>query len=477
MLFDDFHGQFLLSPTADASVPGWPSWECGQWRVSAHPGLPVNRIISGDGAHIGFALGHMIDESASLLQGDLKWPLSADPALADSDIRSCLYHIDGRYVVAILRPGSGRIYLDAAGTLAAVFCRRRHRVASTPGLLVFDEQPNPVFARDPTAFPADRADQFFPAGLTCDPEITRLLPNHHLDLDHWIVSRHFPDRPIDPFPETDMADCIRRIHRAIRRQIEAAVKSHGRTYLTLTAGRDSRILLACARDFMDRIECVTFHGDTLMDAKRIDREIPALLASRLGFRHTILETRGPMPPEATLAYHRRTGFVLNPAKARNFDLACRQNLDMSATWLSGHGGEVGRAVYWTKKPPPVGPLEPQVLLGRLALGRCKEFLGPLADWLAEVPPGNSILHLTLGYIEHRLGAWASAHLYGGAPFAMKLLPLCGHELFDIMLRLPPTYQRRNAMTDDLIRFAWPELLCVPFNADPIPHPPEPQPHP
>jgi beta-glucosidase/6-phospho-beta-glucosidase/beta-galactosidase len=42
----------------------------------------------------------------------------------------------------------GLIYLDAAGTLAAVFCPRRKRLASTPGLIAFDEHPNPVFSRD-----------------------------------------------------------------------------------------------------------------------------------------------------------------------------------------------------------------------------------------------------------------------------------------------------------------------------------------
>lgn len=465
MDYDDFHSQFLLQPAGEPPFPDWPSRECGPWRLSSHPQLPVARILLPDGDHAGFVMGHVIRRDASFLQGDIEWNLPRDPEVANREIRRHLLNWDGRFAVIVLRPDLGHVYLDAAGTLPLVFCRRRRRLASTPGLIVFDEQPNRIFSISPDAFPADRADHFFPAGLTCDPEIRRLLPNHHLELDDWAARRHFPDGPITWASDDQIAESVRSIYRAIRRQFAALARAHEKIYISLTAGRDSRVLLACAREFIDQVECVTFHGDPTLDAKRLDREIPARLAARLGFRHAVLETRGTLPPDVTIAYQRRTGFVVNPAKARNFDLACRRDLDMSAAWISGHGGEVGRAVYFARKLPPTEPIAAEILLTRLALGRRKEFVAPLSNWLKTLPPDHATHHLTLAYIEHRLGAWASPHLYGGAPFRTKLLPFCSHEVFQNMLRLPPEYQRGNALTRDIIRIAWPDLLSEPFNAD------------
>ena len=93
-----------------------------------------------------------------------------------------------------------------------------------------------------------------------------------------------------------------------------------------------------------------------------------------------------------------------------------------------------------------------------------EFKEAVNTWLIGLPPGLSVpTILDLAYIEHRLGCWASPHLYGAAPFHMNLVPLCHRRIFDILLRLPPDYRRKQRLARDIISRAWPELMRWPFN--------------
>ena len=83
----------------------------------------------------------------------------------------------------------------------------------------------------------------YPAGLTPRHGIDRLLPNHYLDLGKWQPVRHWPKDPLAASCSTE--DAIAEISMIVKRQIRAVVTTTP-TYLMLTAGKDSWMLL-CLR--------------------------------------------------------------------------------------------------------------------------------------------------------------------------------------------------------------------------------------
>lgn len=459
-----FHDQFILSRDAVETPPGWPLRRMNGWHLGFHSSLPVRRIVGASGAPVGFVLGHLIDRDGRMVEGELRCD-AADRAGAEARLEEFIYQFGGRYAFLFLGDGVQRVYLDPAGTLAAVWCGQRSRVASTAGLLCCDE-PDQEFLRRPLAeYPCDRPDQFFPAGLTAVPGVARLLPNHYLDLAAWRVERHYPSPGMDVVPEDETARLVSRIHAAVRRQVGAVVDRYGRAWMTLTAGRDSRMLLSCSRDFADRIELVTFDHRRRERTRhvRVDLQGARYLARRRRLRHRVVRVPARLSEQVVREYLTRTGYAGGAGKAWDFHQACLSSLDLSRPWLSAFGGEVGRATLWLKRFAKVGELSARSLVGIMRLPERPGFLEAAGVWIEGAPDIEPCARVALAYLENRMGCWAAPHLYGAAPFKLNMIPFCHRDVLDAMLRLPPQYRRSERLVRDLVGLGWPDLLEFPFN--------------
>jgi hypothetical protein len=136
---------------------------------------------------------------------------------------------------------------------------------------------------------------------------------------------------------------------------------------------------------------------------------------------------------------------------------------LSGAWLTGFAGEVGRAFYSRATDSETQKMSPAELLERMNLPSSDRLQEAMRAWLCGLPDLPLSTLLDFVYLEHRLGCWASPHLYGAAPFAVNLTPFSHREIFDVMLRLPSAYRRGKALSGDIISAAWPELLSLPYN--------------
>jgi hypothetical protein len=328
-----------------------------------------------------------------------------------------------------------------------------------------DEPDHPLWSRPLGDFPDNEPNQYWPAGTTLDPGISRLLPNHYLDLVNWRAIRHYPKSTLEAILEKDVPDCIEKIVGLLRRNISAVLESTHRLYMPLTAGRDSRMLLACSRDWKDKVDYVTFDYSPWRPARthRVDLYVSQRLAERFALRHQVLPISPNLPADTQLQYLQRIGFSGGAGKSWDFFWSCREHLDLSAAWLTGFAGEVGRTFYSMPTDNETHKMSSVELLNRMGLpssDRLQEAMRTWRDNLPEVPLSTL---LDFAYIEHRLGCWAAPHLYGAAPFSINLTPFSHREIFDIMLRLPFTYRRNEGLARDVILATWPELHDLPHN--------------
>jgi hypothetical protein len=116
-----------------------------------------------------------------------------------------------------------------------------------------------------------------------------LLPNHCLDLSTGRAERFFPTAPL---PEVDVESAIGVVATCIRGGIQG-IRRYGRLSMAVTAGMDTRVLLAAAKPILSEIRCYVDRQGRL-SPQHPDVTVPQRLASRLGFKFVVENsTRDP----------------------------------------------------------------------------------------------------------------------------------------------------------------------------------------
>lgn len=448
-------GQFVLDRGHGTIREGWTAERLGPWRLSHHVRLPVIPIRNSNGAQAGWLLGMAIEREGRLLTQE--WVVPAARAGFDgfSEFEAELLSLAGRFVAIYLNDG-GRVYLDAFGSMSVVFCPEQEMAASSPGLIPRVEGcgDNEPLVK---AFGLPEADAWYPLGLTPRWGVDRILPNHYLDLTQWSVHRHWPTQDLS-IGSGEPAECVEKIGALIERTINAVTREFP-VQMALTAGRDSRVLLACSKSCLDRIHCYTTE---LPDTKgRKDSRVASALARKEGFVHKVLPWIDASAAELQ-TWLDRTG----PCSAGRIwkGVATENQLDPDRVTLLGIAGEVGRKTkYWRIEDTENTSLSPSLILERLEMPRLEVVVARAQRWLDEFPLQHAPTVLDFLYIEQRVGCWAGPSLYGSVRSRFNLIPYCSAEIFRHTLALPITYRWERRFPEDLIRSRWPELLQFPFN--------------
>lgn len=412
----NFYGQFVIHKRDETFRVGWRRFDVGEWHVETHPVLPAKL------AHGNMTLGYRLEHDA------------------------------GRYAEVRKEDSAWRLYLDPIGSLACVYSPEQQCVASTPRLIPDVEQDRELIQ----AYGMPQSCKFYPAGLTPYKGVHRLLPNHYLDLETMTPHRHWPMQDFKLKDDTD--DLTFEIANRLRYNIKAVAEKR-QLYLSLTAGQDSRMLLAAAPPSL-REQMKFFTYAELSDT--VDLHIAEKLAERFGLSWTPLPYESPTQSDMD-NWHRDVGDSVSGAIAKH---ACRfGQLDPTRVRMPGLAGEIGRAYYWRKGDWGNVP-EDATLLERMKVPAThKPTLERMEAWRKSVPLWlNTYDLLDLAYIEHRLGCWAGPALYGTDKyFAGQIVPLADRYIIERMMSLPPEYRMEQRMAPDVIRTAWPELLKLPFN--------------
>ena len=246
------------------------------------------------------------------------------------------------------------------------------------------------------------------------------------------------------------------VHDHVRSTIGAVAAEHSLT-LSLTAGRDSRILLACARDVMERTSLFTLVPEM---ADSVDAHLACRLSDRFELRHETLPVV-PAEPGTLSEWLSSTGHAVSGNLWQGHRSLHR--LDPARALLPGTAGEVGRAHTYRLGDPVEGVVSPRTLLKRLRLPAHDLYLEHAEVWLAGLPELSHESTLELAYVEQRLSCWAGPGHYGNQTSRFELAPFASRPLFRAMLALPLAYRHREQLTTDILRRAWPELLELPFN--------------
>jgi hypothetical protein len=445
-------GQFVLTRDRKHVPSGWHVRSHRGWILAVHHGLPVVEAIDSAGGFIGWVIGYPISAEGELVPGRLT--LHQAIAAERCDAASAFVHgLSGRFAAVLFQGRSSRFYLDSGGTLAAVYGLDVPVIASTITLIQTGKDDWDHDLQGLLGMP--ESDLWYPAGLTARTTIRRLLPNHYLDLDQWCPVRHWPTEshfPVEHSFEESVATIVERLKKTI-----LGVAKRYPLQLSLTAGRDTRMILACSRSILDRIK---FHTGVWVPSG-MDAQVAYQIARRFKLNHVTYRIE-MADPEQLADWQTRVGNCVSGEIWRIHPTS--RKFDSHRAFLPGVAGEVGRGYYWREGDGLTAEITAREILRRTKLPAEGKVLAAMENWLSEIRhlPWHTILDLT--YIEQRVGCWAGPLQYGQDGMnPIRIAPLNDREIYCTILHMPVEPRRRLALPEEICRQEWPELLEFPFN--------------
>lgn len=448
-------GQFVIAKSRSLVPEKWVVRESNGWLLATHPVLPVTEIQTADTTRIGWIIGHAIDRNASLLSATTLFPIDLNERQKEKGIETCLYSLAGRFAAFISGAGISRFYLDPGGSLSAVYSVQHPVVASTPSLI----QDNGGFDEGLIkTLQMPESGSYYPFGLTPYRRVRRLLPNHYFDLSAWKEIRHWPaDTELSVSRDTDGA--VKEIISIIKNNLHAVAGAYP-VHIGLTSGRDTRLLLACSREILDRVKFFTFK-----EKKRTrDPYVAGILARRFHLNHTFLESVYAGNADAEDYLHRvghcTSGKIwqIHPTMSR---------LERNRALLAGMVALGRRHLWQNDNNIDMLKLDAKGLLERLHFPDPDRLLAMAEAWISGFRGLRNSLILDLAYVEQRLGCWGGPQMYGGDDRSVcHLWPLTHRRIFELMMRLPSEYKEKRQFWPDACALEWRELLDLPFNEYP-----------
>jgi hypothetical protein len=401
--------------------------------ITLHLNPPLNTVPVKDesGADVGLIIGYPIDlETPGLLKG----ALTLDGVEPDVQLfEDALYALAGRYVALYNPPtGSKRLYVDSAGSLSCLYNASKGVVASTIELV------EDITLEDVSASSERWAQRWlearrnsgnwFPAGLGPIDGWKVVIPNHYLDFRTWEIERHWlPGNGAQSIENRTTRETIKEISEIVERQVEAITQEY-QLRIPLTAGQDSRSLLACSRHFLSDTDfCLSWSPDR---HDVCDVLVGNFLAEMFGLE-----------------------YIVNPTRTR-------QNVEMA-----GFGGEVGRGFYWHQRDRPTTEFDVCDVIRRLGYTAKEDELDKaICEWFEGVNHLSLEALFDVMYIEQRLGCCFGPVVYSREQSAhFALFPFNHRRLYTLMTGLPLKVKQRGNLGKEIVRHQWEELGYVPYN--------------
>lgn len=295
-----------------------------------------------------------------------------------------------------------------------------------------------------------------------------LMPNHYLTLEGLEQSRFYPTHPI---PDADLASTIKLASEILQGTMTALTARHQVT-LALTAGWDSRVLLAASKHVREHMEYFVYQFDNMTE-NHPDVLVPSLLAHQLGLTFVVRKPAPEVPDwfVSTLA-HNVTGARILPKTHSIYQKLIDGENRIN---INGNGSEICRNFFDKYGKLDLERITTEDLASMLYGKKSQpEFaVRELQEWKESFdyqPDGNWNI-LDFLYWEQRLGNWGAQFPAEQDVAVEEISPFNCRQLLELLISVPRNMRMapNYALYQELIRTMWPEALSFPINPLPKGH--------
>ena len=351
-----------------------------------------------------------------------------------------------------------RIYLDHGGSIPMVYDRLKKMAATSVSMILDDAEYDQRFNKPlyEKMVNYEGIGGWIPGTLTAHHDIERLLPNHYLDLDSGDFHRYWP-RPFLAADFMPLAKAAEQIVTSMSAFSSACFRTF-RTSQTLTAGYDSRLLLAVCHDFIDK----TCFFTMMAEGSQRDVDVSKTLSERFGLKHNVIPLIKSSEDEKAI-WDRAVGDAIREINREIFPTL--KQLDEVDFIITGAFGEVGRCRYYRQDYMNVNdlPINSEIILSRLTVPIIHEVKENIDAWLSglEGIPNSAIFDLVVH--ELKTANWGMGQNPIQNSMKYNLYPFALRPVIDAFIRTDPAEKKTGNLFDACIERSWPELVSIPVN--------------
>ena len=460
-----YRRQFLLARQPLSERYEWQIMEIGHYYLHVHPDLGTTMV--NDNTRKLILLGYLFDPDHYQANNQ---DILEEILFNTKDFGTMVIELKkyvGRYALIYYDGECINIVQDALALREVYYSQKENLVVcgSQPNLLVRFSQPKIRESTDPILLdfrqnhlPHVRNGRLWPGDGTPYEEIKHLLPNHCLDINRLTCFRYWPNRPVQ---KMDIDEAVSKCASFLQGALRAVAYRHP-VMLAVTAGLDSRTLLAASKDIANSIYFFINKEEYRLSDKSADIWVPKEIFKRIGLPFNIHQISTDEVPSDF-----KNIFLENTLSAKVMLLPVIYNI-----YFKQHQdkvnilgvGEIGRTKFFD----PPKHLSAYYLSYMLKYRKSNYAVRECERWLANskhIAEQYGLNIMTLFWWEILIGNWGSVGNSESDIAIEEFDPYASHFLYETFLSVDAKYRtfRDNILFEKLVGFMWPELLEVPVN--------------
>lgn len=381
----------------------------------------------------------------------------------EAELFSLVHQLTGRFVILVTLKNGKRILLnDSCSMLRVLYTVSENEkfISSSDQLLTRlsnTQQEQMVLRTDINQNNFIRSEHFYPTSNHYVKGIKRLLPNHILDLNSFNSERMDFAPIIESLKKKKVTNFNDVFSKYLNGFFEAAGNQNKHLKVPVTAGYDSRALVAASKKYKSNIEYFTFEFEDSSDDVTIANEI----CYNLKLNHNVFQ----LPREEDIDFTRTyTEHMLIPRQLKKIDIVkhhSKSDYSENTLIVNGNAAEVMRLFYGRAMLPKRSFL--YTLLSGCPFNRSVK--KELKHWLrnsSKLPIDKKDLF----YWEHKLGAWGSIFPFEQDIAVNEISPFNNRTLLlSALINVP---KKNRGYPDypffrDYVNYEAPELTAIPYN--------------
>jgi hypothetical protein len=459
-----FRRQFLLSQAPIPRLADWKSLPLNRHILYAHPDLEITPAFQNSKCIT--LIGHIYDTSSPLMtNSDIAEEIINRPPGID-ELIAWMKRYAGRYAVFYQDHDTAAIFPDALALREIYFYTSENQVVcgSQPNLLA--EFSSPEIGRSDDS----RQIEFYHLHSsnsrwnpeykwvgedTCYQDVKHLLPHHYLDISARRAIRFWPQKPLQ---RRNLDEAVAKGCALLKGAIGAMVIRHP-LMLAVTAGLDSRTLLAASRDYKDKI--YYFINNENLGRHHPDLSVPVGIFKQIGLPLHVHEVTEKVEESFQETFFENVFFASARILSTIYNVYYQNHQDKYN--VIGIG-EIGRTRFG-KEPRILNGYRLAYLMGYsnndYVIEKCGEILSEMLPFYARC--GLNVM--TGFYWEQYLGNWGSVGNSESDIAIEEINPTNCYDFYEVLLGVDAKYAKyhHNVLFNKLIGRMWPELLTFPIN--------------
>ena len=458
-----YRRQFLLARQPVSVLNDWGQLQVGKYCLHVHPDLKITVVC--DSTKTLTMLGYLFDPASyQSSDQDILYTILGKTKDFGSLILA-LKPYAGRYIVFYQDNVSLNLLQDALSLREVYYCQSENLVVcgSQPNLLARFSNPKIQDSTDPELLdfvrnhlPRVRNGRLWVGDGTPYEAVKHLLPNHYLDLTRLETHRYWPNTQLK---KLELNEAVSKCAAFLQGAMKAAAHRYP-LMLALTAGEDSRVLLAASKEISSSVYFFINKHDKLNDHSP-DIRVPKEICRRIGTPFNIHKYSKNVPEEFKRIFRDSTFYsqdILLPVIYNVYHKQHSEKLNILGV------GEVGRTKFFDEPKS----LSPYYLAYMLHYRKSWYAVRECEFWLQQAKPVAHYYGLntmTLFWWEVLIGNWGAVGNSESDIAIEEFDPYNSHLLYETFLSIDAKYRtfKDNILFKELIRFMWPQLLDMPFN--------------